>query len=108
MKDVVSKNLKENGRKVFTKKRGNSKINKNYNPFEVNCKIYKRRSGLYMNNVVLNKAKKELCNEYNVKEKVVEILFEKCKEANYNTKESKKLIAEFLEINNLSKTCPLF
>lgn len=55
MRDVVSKELKENERKVFTKKRENSKINKNYTPFKVNRElIYKRRGGLYnMKNGVL-------------------------------------------------------
>lgn len=32
--------------KVFTKKKGNDIISKDYNPFEVNCKIYERRSEL--------------------------------------------------------------
>ena len=55
MRDVVSKKLKQNKRKVFTKKKGNSKINKNYTPFEVNHElIYKRKGGLYnMENGVL-------------------------------------------------------
>jgi len=34
--------------KVFTKKKGNDIISKDYNPFEVNCKIYERRSELHM------------------------------------------------------------
>ena len=59
MKDVVSKNLKENGRKVFTKKRGNSKINKNYNPFEVNL-IYKRRDGLCMEEIEIGEINQNL------------------------------------------------
>ncbi len=39
--------LKENEGKVFTKKRGNDIIKKDYNPSEVNL-IYKRRDGLCM------------------------------------------------------------
>lgn len=33
---------------IFTKSISNSTIKKNYNPLKVNCKIYKRRDGLYM------------------------------------------------------------
>ena len=73
MKDVVSKNLKENERKVFTKKGGNSKINKNYNPFEVDYKIYKRRDGLYMKNIVLEEIREEL----DWKGKIVSYIFPK-------------------------------
>ena len=53
MKNVLLR--KENKGKVFTKKRENGTIDKNYTPFKVNRElIYKRRDGLYnMENVVL-------------------------------------------------------
>jgi len=54
---------------VFTKKKINSTIKKDYNPFKVNYKIYKRRDGLYnMEDVVLEKNKRKL----NIKELINE------------------------------------
>lgn len=47
MKYVVLKKIKKIEGKVFTRKKISNTIKKNYNPFEVNCKIYKRRDGLY-------------------------------------------------------------
>ena len=48
MKDLVSEELKENERKVFIKKKTNSKMNRNYTSFEVNGElIYKRRDEFY-------------------------------------------------------------
>lgn len=47
MKDLVIKKAKKNEEKVFTKKRGNDIINKDYNPFKVNL-IYERRDVLFM------------------------------------------------------------
>lgn len=106
MKNVAE--VEKNERKVFTEKKGNSRIRKNYNPLKVNCKIYRRRDGLYkMKKVKLNEAKKEISSKYGIKEKVVAILFEKCKKENYTINESKRLIVEFLKTSNLSKTCPL-
>lgn len=48
------RNVKKYGEKVFTKERRNSRIKKNYNPLKVNYKIYKRGSGLYMENEILS------------------------------------------------------
>lgn len=70
MKDVV---LKENDGKVFTKKEGNDIIKKDYNPFEVDYKIYKRRDGLYMKNIVLGEIREEL----DWKGKIVSYIFPK-------------------------------
>lgn len=42
----MKKESKKICRKVFTKEKSNDIIKKNYNPFGVNCKIYKRRDGL--------------------------------------------------------------
>lgn len=99
----VAKEIEKESRKVFTKKSVSNTIRKNCNPLKA-----KRRDGLYdMEKVKLNEIKKEISSKYEIKEKVVEILFEKCKEENYNIDESKGLIIKFLEIDNLSKTCPL-
>lgn len=50
----VGKNVEKSVEKVFTKKKEKDIINKNCNPFEVNCKIYKRRDGMYrMENIIL-------------------------------------------------------
>lgn len=46
--------------KVFTKNKNKDTIIRNYNPFEVNYKIYKRRDGLYMRGIVLKEIRKEL------------------------------------------------
>lgn len=69
MKDVVSKKLKENRRKAFTKKRENITIDKNYNPLKVNSRlIYKRREGLYkMEKEILEEIEKDL----NFKERII-------------------------------------
>ena len=76
MKKVILRRVREEKKffekkqeKVFTKKKVNSTIKKDYNPFEVNYKIYQRRDGLYnMQDVVLEKNKKEL----NIKELIDE------------------------------------
>ena len=65
MKDLVSEELKENEGKVFTKKIGNDIIKKDYNPFEVNSKIYKRRSELFMEEMIKGEIEKEL-NQMNL------------------------------------------
>ena len=107
-KDVVSNKTKKNKKeeKLFTKKESKVTIRKNYNPLKVNYKIYERGSGLCMENIVLNNLKKELNLKNGTKEKVVEILFQKCKELNYNIDESKEIIIEFykdkLLVQNLS------
>ncbi len=106
-KDVIVKEIKKQRKKVFTKKRSNSTIKKKHNPLKTS-KNRKRRDGLYsMKNEELNKLKMDIGNKYKVKEKVVEIFFEKCKEEGYSTEESKKIIIDFLKQDNLSKTCPL-
>lgn len=82
MKNVVWRNLEENKRKVFTKKRINSKINKNYTPFRVNRElIYKRRDGLYnMENVVLRETM------FIKEERYQQIKKDMCKKDDYFTK----------------------
>ena len=72
MKDVVLK--AENKRKVFTKEKGNSRININYNPLKVNYRlIYKRRDGLHMEKGILKEIKAIL----NFKEKIFACLLRK-------------------------------
>lgn len=58
MKDVV---LKENEGKVFTKRKENSKINKNYNPLTKDYNSVYEREGLYMKEtkVILEKLEKQ-------------------------------------------------
>lgn len=74
MKDVVLKVLKENGKNVFTKKKGSSKIKKNCNPLKVNYRlIYKRRDGLHMEKGILKEIKAIL----NFKEKIFACLLRK-------------------------------
>ena len=80
MKDVV-KVKKEEG-KLFTKLEGNDTIKKNYNPFEVDCKIYRRRDGLYMKN---RKEKNE---------KFINLLFKIC--SDLKIKNSKEEVDNFL------------
>ncbi len=65
MKDLVSEELKENEGKVFTKKETKDIIKKDYNPFEVNSKIYKRRSELFMEEMIKGEIEKEL-NQMNL------------------------------------------
>lgn len=60
-----------------------------------------------MKNKELNRFKMDISSKYKIKEKVVEIFLEKCKEEGCNIEESKKTIINFLEMDNLSKTCPL-
>lgn len=67
-KDVVRKEIKKEERKVFTKKRSNSRIKKNHNPLKVNCKIYKRRDGLYKVN---DKVLKEIEKDLNFRERII-------------------------------------
>ncbi len=83
MKDVISKELKENEGKVFTKKKGNSKINKNYTPFEVNRElIYKRRDGFYnMKNELLRETR------FIGEESYQQIKKNMCKKDDYFTKQ---------------------
>ncbi len=65
--DETKKSKKEGG-KLFTKKKSNNTIRKNYNPFEVNYKIYKRRDGSYnMDKMILEEIKKDL----NFKERII-------------------------------------
>ena len=40
--------FRKNGKKVFTNNKKNNIIKTIYNPLKVNCKIYKRGSGLFM------------------------------------------------------------
>lgn len=55
------KDIEKFKKKLFTKNKAKDIINKNYNPLKVNCKIYKRGSGLYnMKNVVSEEIRKEL------------------------------------------------
>lgn len=61
MKNEILDQVRKNKRKVFTKRTSNSKIKKNYNPLKVNCKIYKRKGGLYrMEKEILEEIKKDL------------------------------------------------
>lgn len=62
--------------KLFTKKKENDTIRKDYNPLKVNYKIYRRGSGLYMESEILFN---ELLKELNIiermffKRKIIEI-----------------------------------
>ena len=61
-KDLLKKQ-EEIKEKVFTNKKSNNIIKTIYNPLKVNCKIYKRGSGLFMketNEALENKEKLEL------------------------------------------------
>lgn len=69
MKKVVVKRIKKSKRKLFTKKKGKDIINRNYNPLKVNCKIYKRGSGLYNN--MEDKILKEIKKDLNLKERII-------------------------------------
>lgn len=53
---------------IFTKSISNSTIKKNYNPLKVNCKICKRRDGLYMNKT--KDAENEVMEELNFIERI--------------------------------------
>ena len=59
MKHVLLNELKKE-EKVFKKSKKKGTIKKNYNPFEVNYKIYKRGSGLYMKGNILKEIRKKL------------------------------------------------
>lgn len=61
MKKKILEKVKKREQKVFTKKKGSDIITKDYNPFEVNCKIYERRSWLHMKNTKFSE-KKEFIN----------------------------------------------
>lgn len=87
------KNIK-NVKKGFTKGESNIIIKKDYNPLEVNYKIYKRGSGLFMENETLSIVKK-LSNEYNKKEVLILEMMKKCKEMGYDIQSCRKLINEF-------------
>lgn len=54
MKDVILNKNQKNNEKVFTKKKGKHIIREDYKPSDVDNKllIYKRRSGLYMEEVL--------------------------------------------------------
>lgn len=74
MKKIILKGFKKRKKifkrkkeKVFTKRKVNSTIKKDYNPFEVNKKIYKRRDGLYMPK---NKELSEIMKELNFIERI--------------------------------------
>jgi len=73
MKNVVLEEI-ENQRKVFTKKKEKDIIKKNCNPLKVNYKrIYKRGSGLYMENIILKEIRKNL----DWKDKIISHTFSK-------------------------------
>lgn len=62
------KDIEKFKKKLFTKNKAKDIINKNYNPLKVNCKIYKRGSGLYnMEDKILKEIKKDL----NLKERII-------------------------------------
>lgn len=69
MKNVVlisTKKFKKVSEKLFTEKQRNSKIRKD-NPLKVNCKNYRRGSGLYMESEILFN---ELLKELNIIERM--------------------------------------
>lgn len=70
MKNVVLKNSKKFAKiekKLFTKRKENDTIRKDYNPLKVNCKNYRRGSGLYVENeIVLD----EVIEELNIIERI--------------------------------------
>lgn len=74
MKEGILKEEKnqKTAKKVFTKKKGKDIIKKNYNPFEVNYKICKRREEVYMNIIL-----KEIEKEFNWKRKLLLRMFPK-------------------------------
>ncbi len=71
MKDIVLKKITKNEKekeKLFTKKKSKVTIEKNYNPFGVNYKIYKRGSELYkMKKEVLEKKEELNLKEFPIK-----------------------------------------
>ena len=56
-----------------------------------------------MKELVLKEISKEFSEKYNIKEKVIMIMLEKCGDLGYNIFESRNIIIDFF---NLSKTCP--
>ena len=82
MKNVVLKNsnkFAKVSKKLFTKKKEKDTIRKDYNPLKVNCKNYRRGSGLYMESEKLIIAK-QLSKKYNKKEELILKMIEKCDE----------------------------
>lgn len=71
MKNILLKKFKKCKKKVFTNKKGKDIINR-YNPFEVNCKICKRREEVYMNIIL-----KEIEKEFNWRGKLLLRIFPK-------------------------------
>lgn len=71
MKDIVLKKTTKKEKekeKLFTKKKSKVTIEKNYNPFGVNYKIYKRGSELYkMKKEVLEKKEELNLKEFPIK-----------------------------------------
>ena len=87
--------LKEKeSKKVFTNEERNNIISKDYNPLKVNYKIYKRGSGLFMENETLSIVKK-ISKKYNKKEVLILEMMKKCKEMGYDIQSCLKLINEF-------------
>lgn len=82
MKNVVlisTKKFKKVSEKLFTEKQRNSKIRKD-NPLKVNCKNYRRGSGLLSMKSEELIIAKELSKKYNQKEKLILKMIEKCNE----------------------------
>ena len=73
----VAKEIKKERRNVFTEREKNSKIREDYNPFKVNCKIYKKRSGLYRMKKVEAIYLKEITEKLDLKQKIIVKLFKK-------------------------------
>ncbi len=103
------KNITEVEKKIFIERKDSSTIKKNYNHLEVNCKLIygKGADCINMKNKELNRIKMDISSKYKIKEKVVDVFFKKCEEEGYSVEKSKKIIIDFLEKDNLSKTCPL-
>lgn len=97
---MKEKNDEKSKMEVFTKKKRNNIIKKDYNPLKVNYDLIYEREGILMcNNVVLDETKK-LSKKYNKKEKVILKMFELGINNGCDVDEIKKMISEFEDNSN--------
>ena len=92
------KNVEEKNGKIFTKKEAKYIIEKKYNPSNEK-NIFHEREGLLMKESkdIIRDIVLELSKKYNKKEQMIKIMFEKCYDLGYNTKQSKDLIELFFK-----------
>ena len=95
----IAEKYKKKWKKAFTKKYRKDIINKKYSPSK-GKNIFHEREGLLMKetkDIILKAIVKELSKKYNKKEQMIQIMLEKCKNSNYNIKESKEIIEDFFK-----------